>query len=38
MLLHYNEDFDDDFLLDSMNVLGQEWIEWLLCIINRFNK
>ena len=24
MLLHKNEDFDDDFLLDSMNILGQE--------------
>ena len=27
MLLHENEDFDDDFLLNSMNILDQELIE-----------
>ena len=26
MLLHLNEDFDDDILLDAMNILGFKWV------------
>ena len=26
MMLHENEDYDDDILLDAMNVLGFEWV------------
>ena len=36
MLLHLNEDFDDDFLLDAMNQLLFGVSEWLPCFINIF--
>lgn len=36
MLLHFNKDFDDDILLDMMNVLGLEWVIAILYTFNQF--